>query len=71
MVGVVLDACDPSGHSGWTVDGYGGMHPFGGASYVSVYGGYYPDEGGSGAIRHAADDDGSRHIPQGICASLH
>jgi hypothetical protein len=42
VVGVVLDACDPSGQSGWTVDGYGGMHQFGAAPYVSVYGGYYP-----------------------------
>jgi hypothetical protein len=40
--GVVLDACDPTGHSGWTVDGYGGMHQFGAAPYVTVYGGYYP-----------------------------
>jgi hypothetical protein len=40
--GVVLDACDPSGHSGWTVDGYGGMHQFGAAPFVTVYGGYYP-----------------------------
>jgi hypothetical protein len=40
--GVVLDSCDPSGHSGWTVDGYGGMHQFGAAPFVTVYGGYYP-----------------------------
>jgi hypothetical protein len=33
--GIALDPCDSTGNSGYTLDGWGGIHPFGGAPAVS------------------------------------